>query len=190
MRPLSLAKRGIVEPTVSMAALLAGGRPAFHGTTSLQLEDYAREIVASVFPSIRLMADTVRKDAIDGYIDRIVDRDVPEAGQSLRRADPALAARLLGVRVAAEAAGARIRHLRTNRGEREIDLIVVRDDHRVVAVEIKLAQAVNDTDVRHLRWLHDTIGDDLLDAIIITTGQEAYRRTDGIGVVPAALLGL
>jgi ribosomal protein L14 len=32
-------------------------------------------------------------------------------------------------------------------------------------------------------------GGDLIDAIVVTTGSEAYRRTDGIGVVPAALLG-
>jgi hypothetical protein len=38
-------------------------------------------------------------------------------------------------------------------------------------------------------WLRDRIGEDLLDAIVVTTGREAYRRRDGIGVVPAALLG-
>jgi hypothetical protein len=42
--------------------------------------------------------------------------------------------------------------------------------------------------VKHLRWLKDQIGDNLLDAIIITTGPQAYRRPDGIGVIPAALL--
>jgi hypothetical protein len=35
----------------------------------------------------------------------------------------------------------------------------------------------------------DELGDGLADAIIITTGTTAYRRTDGIAVVPAALLG-
>ena len=30
---------------------------------------------------------------------------------------------------------------------------------------------------------------DLLDAVIINTGPNAYRRPDGIGVVPLALLG-
>ena len=43
--------------------------------------------------------------------------------------------------------------------------------------------------MRHLNWLRDEIGDDLLDAAIITTGPTAYRRNDGISVVPAALLG-
>ena len=33
------------------------------------------------------------------------------------------------------------------------------------------------------------IGGDLLDSVVITTGPEAYRRQDGIAVVPAALLG-
>ena len=95
----------------------------------------------------------------------------------------------LGVRVAAEAVGARVRHLRTAEWRREIDLIVVRDDHRIVAIEVKLAQSVDDEDVRHLRWLAEKIGDDLLDAVVITTGKEAYRRADGIAVVPAAALG-
>jgi len=42
---------------------------------------------------------------------------------------------------------------------------------------------------RHLRWLADTLGDDLLDAIVLTTGPTAYRRRDDIAVVPLALLG-
>jgi uncharacterized protein len=66
---------------------------------------------------------------------------------------------------------------------------VERADHRVVAIEIKLTQRVDDQDVRHLRWLADEIGDELLDAVVITTGPAAYRRPDGIAVVPAALLG-
>jgi regulator of RNase E activity RraA len=31
--------------------------------------------------------------------------------------------------------------------------------------------------------------DDLIDAIVVASGPDAYRRRDGIGVVPAALLG-
>ena len=95
----------------------------------------------------------------------------------------------LGVRVAAEAAGARVRHLRTAEGKREVDLIVVRDDQRIVAIEVKLSQTVGDDDVRHLRWLAKRIGDELLDAVVVTTGGEAYRRADGIAVVPAGALG-
>jgi predicted AAA+ superfamily ATPase len=91
--------------------------------------------------------------------------------------------------VAAEAAGARVRHLRTAEGRQEVDLIVVREDHRIVAIEVKLAQSVGESDVRHLRWLADKIGDDLLDAVVVTTGGEAYRRADGIAVVPAGALG-
>ena len=138
-------------------------------------------------------------------------------------ADPALAARLLGVdadallegrapgppvprdgtllgslfeslvtlsmRTYAQAAEATVKHLRTAGGRREVDLIVERADGRVVAIEVKLARDVADRDTSHLRWLADRIGDELLDAVIVTTGPEAYRRPDGIGIVPAALLG-
>jgi hypothetical protein len=37
--------------------------------------------------------------------------------------------------------------------------------------------------------LRDQVGDDLRDLVILTTGPEAYRREDGVAVVPLALLG-
>ena len=80
-------------------------------------------------------------------------------------------------------------HMRKWGGEREIDLVVTGRDGRTVAVEVKLSQRVDDHDVRHLRWLRDELGDELADAVVVTTGREAYRRRDGIAVVPAALLG-
>lgn len=137
-------------------------------------------------------------------------------------ADPALAARLLGLsvdallngdgkpigpqaggmlghlfeslvtlcaRVAAQAAEAAVGHLRTRNGDHEIDLVLVRDDGKVVAVEVKLSATVEDRDIAHVRWLADRLGVDLLDAVVVNTGPNAYRRPDGIGVVPLALLG-
>lgn len=136
-------------------------------------------------------------------------------------ADPALAARLLGlsagalldgdgvpigpqagtilghlfeslvtlcVRVPAQAADAAVGHLRTRNGDHEIDLVVVRDDGKVLAIEVKLASSVEERDTTHLRWLSQHLGATLLDAIIVNTGPNAYRRPDGIGVVPLALL--
>jgi predicted AAA+ superfamily ATPase len=138
-------------------------------------------------------------------------------------ADPALAARLLGVtadgllqgdtpapatprdgallgalfeslvtqsvKTYAQHQEASVGHLRLKAGDRELDLVVDRGDGRVVAIEVKLSGAVRNDAVKHLNWLQDTIGDDLLDRVIITTGTEAYRRADGVAVVPAALLG-
>lgn len=96
----------------------------------------------------------------------------------------------LSVRVYAQANEARVSHLRTRAGEHEVDLIVERTDGRVVALEVKLGGAVDDDDVRHLHWLSQRIGSQLLDAAVVTTGPEAYRRPDGIAVIPAALLGV
>lgn len=95
----------------------------------------------------------------------------------------------LSVRVYAQSAEARVTHLRTHRGDHEVDLIVERDDGRIVAIEVKLNSSAAEDSVTHLKWLQGKVGKDLLDAIIITTGEQAYRRPDGIGVVPAALLG-
>jgi predicted AAA+ superfamily ATPase len=95
----------------------------------------------------------------------------------------------LSVRCYAQWAEARVHHLRTHDGRREVDLVVTRGDQRVVALEVKLSATVEERDVRHLHWLREQLGDDLLDAAVLTTGTQAYRRADGIAVVPAVLLG-
>lgn len=95
----------------------------------------------------------------------------------------------LCVRVAAQAAEATVGHVRTGNGDHEVDLVVVRDDGRIVAVEVELATSITDHNVRHLGWLRDKLGPDLLDAVVLTAGPTAYRRRDGVAVVPLALLG-
>jgi len=130
-------------------------------------------------------------------------------------ADPALAARLLNlsgtmlagprgaamagplfeslatltVRVAAQASQASVGHLRTGNGDHEVDLVVEGTEGQVVGIEVKLAAAVTDADVRHLHWLRRQLPDDVVDLMVITTGETAYRRSDGVAVVPLALLG-
>ena len=97
---------------------------------------------------------------------------------------------VLTVRVLAEPLGARVLHLRTQRGEHEIDMIVERPDHKVIAIEVKLSSAPTRADARHLTWLRTQIGDDLLDSAIISTGEFAYRQPDdGTAVIPLGLLG-
>lgn len=301
MRPLALSERVPVSPTVSLAKLLRGGRPALSGACTTGLANYVEEIVSSGFPGLRALSGRALRAQLDGYLLRIVDRDFEELGHNIRDpaalrrwmtayaaaastaasfetirdaataghgekpaktttlpyrdvlerlwildpveawlptrnrisrlssppkhqlADPALTARLLGVdadallegqeagppiprdgtllgalfeslvtlsvRTYAQAAEAVVKHLRTIKGKHEIDLIVERADGRIVAIEVKLTRDVKDSDTRHLRWLEERVGDDLLDAVIVTTGSEAYRRRDGIAVVPAALLG-
>ena len=93
------------------------------------------------------------------------------------------------IRVYAQAADGAVYHLRTRNGDHEVDLIVEGPDRQVVAFEVQLSPTVDDRAVTHLRWLHHHIGDRLADAVVITTGPSAYRRPDGIAVVPAALLG-
>ncbi|MDR0535845.1 MAG: hypothetical protein LBG65_05815 [Puniceicoccales bacterium] len=52
----------------------------------------------------------------------------------------------------------------------------------------KLATRVEDGDVRHLLWLRNLLGEHLLDAMVLYSGNLAYRRKDGVAVIPAALL--
>lgn len=301
MRPLTLPERGVAEPTVSLRELLDGRRGPVAGRCAVGLEGYVDEIMAGGFPGLRHLAGRPLRAQLDGYLDRIVDHDMAEAGLNVRRpatvrawlrayaaatatttswekirdtagsgrsstpardttiaytelltnlrildpveawrpgaghfrrlggapkhhlADPALAVRLLGrtrehlltaqdgvagaiardgtllgalfeslaslsVRTFAQAAGGRTYHLRERAGRREVDFIV-EQGAGVVGVEVKLSGTVGDKDVRHLLWLGDEVGEDLRDLVILTTGPEAYRRADGVAVVPLALLG-
>lgn len=94
----------------------------------------------------------------------------------------------LSARVYAQASGASTFHLRTAGGEHEVDLILQRPDGRVVALEVKLSGTVEDRGVRHLHWLAGRLDDTLLDCAVVTSGPYAYRRPDGVAVIPAALL--
>lgn len=319
MRPLALAERGLAPATVRLSDLLTGARPPVGGNSPVDLAGYAREIVASGCPGFLSLAGRALRAQLDGYLARVVDRDVVEQGSPVRKpdalrrwlaayaaatstttsldkirnaatsgegetaskptalayrdvlerlylvdpvpgwlpprshlarltqaprhrlADPALAARLLGVdegallveatsplfdadangcvaarataprggtlfgqlfeslvtlsvRVYAQVAEARVRHLREHDGRRAVDLIVERADQRVLGIEVKPNPAATDDDVRHLRWLQDALGDALLDAVVVTTGRggtpapnlaSVRRRRRSAGPAPA-----
>ena len=72
-------------------------------------------------------------------------------------------------------------HVRTRDAVHEVDLLLERDDGRVLAIEIKLSATVTDHDVRHL---HQLVG-----KVVVTTDADAFQRADNVAVVPLALLG-
>lgn len=298
MRPLSLAEREIEQPTVSLKKLLDGSAD-IEGETLAGLNAYAREMTLSGFPAIRTLSARALKVALDGYIDRIIDADVKEAGLSIRKpaslrswitsyaaatattaswetirdaantgsheppakttvipyrdaltrlrildelpawapsrnqftkvslspkhflADPALALRLMNydsetiqsasgfgrykfdrpligrmfealavqsVQTYAQAAFARLSHFRDAKGRHEVDMIVEREDGKVLAIEVKLSATPDPTDGKHLKWLKSEISDQLIDSVVIYAGKYAYRHND-IAYVPLALLG-
>lgn len=94
----------------------------------------------------------------------------------------------LSVRTHAQARRAPVFHLRTDSGRREVDFIVEHEGG-VLAIEAKLSATIDDGDVRHLVALRSELGDRWIDGVVINTGPEAYRRLDGIAVIPLGLLG-
>lgn len=79
--------------------------------------------------------------------------------------------------------------LRTKNTTHEIDFILEGADGQIVTIEVKLSATVRDHDMRHPNWLRHQIGSPISDRVIVTTGDYAYRRSDGVAVVPLALLG-
>jgi predicted AAA+ superfamily ATPase len=94
----------------------------------------------------------------------------------------------LSLRTYASVNNARLYYAKTHKGNREVDFIIQKDT-KIIACEVKFSPTASASDGKHLKWLIDKIGENCLDTMIITTGSVAYRREDGIAVVPAASLG-
>jgi len=133
-----------------------------------------------------LSARLVRRSATQLLRGDSPDTIVPRDGGFLGGIFESLAA--LSVRTFAQNCDARVYHLRTEGGRHEVDFIV-EGDQGVLAIEVKLSSTVDDSDVKHLLWLREQIGDDCIGLVVAHTGPEAYRRPDGIAVTPLALLG-
>ena len=74
-------------------------------------------------------------------------------------------------------------HFRTEAGQ-EVDLVLERDDGQVIAVEIKAGSRISGEDFRGLRQLKERLGPRLEEAIILHTGEHAYKHDDWITVLP------
>lgn len=300
MRPMTLSERGVGAADVSLRQLLYEAPTSLTGRSPVNFHDYVDELCRSGFPAIRNANERQLRRELSSYTHNVVERDLPELGETIRRrdvlldwlksyalctattasykkiielatpgeaelpsrdtldkyrdllrqiwlldpvdawnpygvslgrlhtgpkhhlADPALAAHLLQltprkllrgdlpalnppygtilgnlfeslatlcVRVAAQSAEADVRHLRTRNGDHEVDLILEGYDGSLLALEVKASGTVSDRDIKHLTWLKARLGERLTDAIVLTTGERAYRRSDGIGVLPLAMLG-
>src|ERR1700693_384294 len=85
--------------------------------------------------------------------------------------------------------GATVSHLRTKDTSHEVDLILVTKTGKVIGIEVKLSPTVTNDDVKHLLWLGNNAKTEVIDLLVVTTGDKAFRRPDGVAVVPLALLG-
>jgi uncharacterized protein len=74
-------------------------------------------------------------------------------------------------------------YFRTEAGD-EVDLVLERDDGQVIGFEIKAGSRVGADDLRGLRQLRDRVGARLQQAIVLYTGEHAYRHDGWITVLP------
>ena len=78
-------------------------------------------------------------------------------------------------------------YFRTEAGD-EVDLVLERDDGRVIAFEIKAGTRISSEDLRGLRLLKDRLGSRLQEAIVLYTGEHACRHDRWIWVMPLSKL--
>jgi predicted AAA+ superfamily ATPase len=82
----------------------------------------------------------------------------------------------------------RLYHLRQEKGQHEVDIIVEYGGGRVFAFEIKASSAPTREDARHLAWLRTGLGDRFIGGAVLHTGPRAFRLGDDIAAVPIATL--
>ena len=82
----------------------------------------------------------------------------------------------------------RLHHLRQHHGRHEIDVIAELDARHLVAFEIKATAAPSLDDARHLAWLRDHTGDQLLAGVVLHTGPSAFRLDDRLWALPISCL--
>jgi hypothetical protein len=80
-----------------------------------------------------------------------------------------------------------IRHWRDRNGA-EIDLIVEDDSGLVAGVEVKASSTVTSADVKHLRYLQDTLGQAFAAGIVLYLGERAVPLGDRIWALPISVL--
>ena len=94
------------------------------------------------------------------------------------------------VRVYAAAAGAAVYHYRERAGELEVDLVVERRDGAWIGAEVKLGATLIDDAANALLRLASARTIRPPAALVVLTATEyAYRRPDGVAVIPLGLLG-
>lgn len=85
MRPMALHERGQTEPTISLGALLEARAGRISGTSPLTARDYYRAITRSGLPAMLQRTDRQVARALAGYLQRVIDKDLPEQGYAVRR---------------------------------------------------------------------------------------------------------
>ncbi|MEL4357290.1 MULTISPECIES: ATP-binding protein [unclassified Luteococcus] len=85
MRPMAFHERANTTPSISFDDLLAGKAEDILGTTSVNLTDYAHAITDSGFPGIMNQPPRLRPAHLDAYLLRVIDRDLPDLGLTVRR---------------------------------------------------------------------------------------------------------
>ena len=77
-------------------------------------------------------------------------------------------------------------HYRDPRGREEIDFVAEAANGRIVAIEVKATQTVNDRDTNHLIRLRDRLGDEFVHGFVVYLGKQRLSFGDRLTALPLA----
>ncbi len=119
---------------------------------------------------------------------RLDEQGVIDDGDLLGRVLDTFVAAQLRPELAVSETRPRLHHLRTEQGRHEIDLIAELAGQGIIGIEVKASGAPTREDAKHLRWLHNELGERFLAGIVLHTGPHVYELDEKIVAAPISVL--
>ena len=69
-----------------------------------------------------------------------------------------------------------------------MDLVLEARDGRVAAIEVKAGRSVGRNDLRSLKWLRDSLGDQFVNGVVLTCSETAQPLSERLTAMPLSAL--
>ncbi len=164
------AKTAVAYDSLLAALLVYEAVPAFASNRLARLAKLAKRYI--IDPGLVAAALKVGVDDILGDAD-LIGRIFDTFAVSQLRPEVALAGR-----------SPQLFHLRDQNGRHEVDLVVDLGRKGIVALEFKATTAPRASDMSHLAWLRDELGNRFLGGAVVHAGPDPFQLSDRIVAIP------
>jgi predicted AAA+ superfamily ATPase len=192
LQAYALNSAGVAEHKTIYAAALLNKATATAYDDLLASLLIAEEVPAWTSNRLKRLVHRPKRYLIDAALIatalRLDEQGVIDDGDLLGRVLDTFVAAQLRPELQISTTRPRLHHLRTEQGRHEIDLIAELAGGSVIGIEVKASSAPTLEDAKHLRWLHDELGERFIAGIVLHTGPRAYELDEKIIAAPIAVL--